>query len=375
MNSMRVWADVSLENIVHNYKEVKRIVGKNTKVMAVVKADAYGHGAVAVSRSLEDAGVDKFAVASLQEAVKLRSSGIRTPIMILGCTSPSQTGELLHHSITQTVFSIDAAREFSQAALRLGGRLKVHIKVDTGMSRLGFVASNPHELELAAEVCTLKGLEVEGIFTHFATSEVPGDSFQTEQLELFNNFCNELSSRGIHIPIKHSANSGAIINIPESHMDMVRPGIVLYGLYPGKNLTDRINLKPAMQVHSKVAQIHRLPGPVTVSYGRKFSSESELKTATVTMGYADGLFRTLSGKMDVLIRGKRVPQIGSICMDMSVIDVSSVSDVEEGDTVTLIGMDGNESICADELADLAGTVSYEIICALSGRVDRRYVSF
>ncbi|NLL34231.1 MAG: alanine racemase [Clostridiales bacterium] len=375
MNSMRVWADISLENIVHNFREIKRTVGEDTRVMAVVKADAYGHGATAVSRALEEAGADYFAVASLQEAIKLRSAGIQTPIMVLGCTSPSQTGELLHYSITQTVFCSETAHEFSQAALRLGGKLKVHIKVDTGMSRLGFVASNPKELELAAEVCALTGLEVEGIFTHFATSEIPGDPFQIEQLKLFDCFCNSLLSRGVHIPIKHSANSGAIINIPESHMDMVRPGLALYGLYPGKNLEDKINLKAAMQLHSQVAQVHNFSGPVTVSYGRKYSSESEIKTATVTMGYADGLFRTLSGKMEMLVRGRRVPQIGSICMDMSVIDVSAVPDVKEGDPVTLIGRDGDESICAEELADYAGTVSYEIVCALSGRVDRRYVNF
>lgn len=221
----------------------------------------------------------------------------------------------------------------------------------------------------------LEGLEVEGIFTHLATSEIPNEPFQKEQLRLFKEFCDKLESKDIRIPLKHSANSGAVINIPESHMDIVRPGLALYGLYPGKGLCDKINLKPAMQLRAQIAQVHDYPEAVTVSYGRKFASKGRLKTATVAIGYADGLFRTLSGKMDMLIRGKRAPQIGMICMDMSVIDVTNVPDVKVGDTVTLFGTDGSETISVEELAELAGTISYEIVCALSGRVDRRYVNY
>lgn len=374
MNSTRVWADIYLENIVHNYREIKKHVG-DSRVMAVVKADAYGHGAVPVSLALEKAGADRFAVATLQEAIKLRNAGISRPIMVLGGSSPLQTEELLRHKIIQTVYDLKTAHEFSQAALRYDEKLKIHIKVDTGMSRLGFVAAHPEDLDSAAEVCMLEGLEVEGIFTHLATSEIPNEPFQKEQLRLFKEFCDKLESKDIRIPLKHSANSGAVINIPESHMDIVRPGLALYGLYPGKGLCDKINLKPAMQLRAQIAQVHDYPEAVTVSYGRKFASKGRLKTATVAIGYADGLFRTLSGKMDMLIRGKRAPQIGMICMDMSVIDVTNVPDVKVGDTVTLFGTDGSETISVEELAELAGTISYEIVCALSGRVDRRYVNY
>lgn len=373
MNSMRVWADISLDNIVHNYREIKRLVG-DSRIMAVVKADAYGHGAVAVSRALENAGADRFAVATLQEAINLRKAGISRPIMILGSSSPAQTEELIRNDIIQTVYNLETAREFSRSALGLGRKLKVHIKVDTGMSRLGFVAAHPEELERAAETCMLEGLDVEGIFTHLATSEVPEDPFQKKQLELFREFCGKLESRGIHIPLKHSANSGAVINLPESHMDIVRPGLAIYGLYPGKGLSGKADLKPAMQLRAQIVQVHEYTEPVTVSYGRKFASSGRIKTATVAIGYADGLFRTLSGKMDMLVKGKRVRQIGAICMDMCIIDVTNVPDVKEGDTVTLFGTDGSETISVEELAEHAGTISYEIVCALSGRVDRRYIN-
>jgi alanine racemase len=374
LDSMRVWADISLDNIIHNYREIKRLVGKS-RVMAVVKADAYGHGAVAVSRALEEAGTDRFAVATLQEAVNLREAGIRRPIMILGSASPEQTGELLHYDIIQTVYNLETAKEYSAAALRHNKKLKIHIKVDTGMSRLGFVATHPDDLGKAAETCMLEGLDVEGIFTHLATSEIPDDPFQKEQLKLFDEFCGKLEERGIHIPLKHSANSGAVINIPESHMDIVRPGLAIYGLYPGKGLEGRIDLKPAMQLRARIVQVHEYQESITVSYGRKFASEGGIKTATVAIGYADGLFRTLSGRMDMLVNGKRVSQIGNICMDMAMVDVTGVPDIKEGDTVTLFGTDGDESISVEELAERAGTISYEIVCALSGRVDRRYVDY
>jgi len=372
---MRTWVDISLENIVHNYREIRKLVGEERKIMAVVKADAYGHGAAKVSQVLEKAGADRFAVATLQEAIDLRNAGIKSPIMILGGSSPDQTGELLKHDIIQTIYDLDIAKEFSQAALRHNSRLKVHVKVDTGMSRLGFESCREEEVDRVCEVCSLEGLEVEGIFTHFATSEVPGDPFQKEQLSRFVRFCDSLEERGFHIPIRHAANSGAIINIKESYFDLVRPGLALYGLYPGPGLEDKIDLRPAMQLRAQIAQVHSFDEPVTVSYGRKYASFRPIRTATVTIGYADGLLRALSGKFDMLLKGKRVRQVGSICMDMSMIDVTGVPDVREGDVVTLFGTDNGATIPVEELAEQAGTISYEIVCALSGRVGRRYDNF
>jgi alanine racemase len=295
--------------------------------------------------------------------------------MILGGSSPDQTGDLIKHEIIQTVYDLDIAKEFSQAALNYGSRLKVHVKIDTGMSRRGFEPCSDEDLNKVCEVCSLKGLEVEGIFTHFATSEVPGDPFHEEQISRFLRFSESLESRGYHIPIRHAANSGAIINIKDSYFNLVRPGLALFGLYPGPGLEDKIDLRPAMQLRAQIAQVHSYNKPVTVSYGRKFASGKPIKTATVTIGYADGLFRTLSGKMDMLVKGIRVPQIGNICMDMSIIDVTQVPDVREGDTVTLFGTDNGVTIPVEELAEHAGTISYEIVCALSGRVGRRYDNF
>jgi len=375
LKNTRTWVDISLENIVRNYREIRRLVGDDRMIMAVVKADAYGHGAAIVSKVLEKAGADRFAVATLQEAVDLRSAGISSPIMILGGSSPEQTGDLIKHEIIQTVYDLDIAKEFSQAARKYGGRLKVHVKIDTGMSRLGFEPCKDEELLKVCEVCSLEGLDVEGIFTHFATSEIPDDPFHEEQIGRFLQFSESLERRGFHIPIRHAANSGAIINIKDSYFNLVRPGLALYGLYPGPGLEDKIDLRPAMQLRAQIAQVHSYNEPVTVSYGRKFASSRPIKTATVTIGYADGLFRTLSGKMDMLVKGKRVPQIGNICMDMSIIDVTEVPDVREGDTVTLFGTDNGVTIPVEELAENAGTISYEIVCALSGRVGRRYDNF
>lgn len=372
MNDMRTWVDISLGNIVHNYREIRRLVGKERLIMAVVKADAYGHGARTVSQVLEKAGVDRFAVATIQEAVDLRAAGIGVPIMILGASSDGQVRQLLENDIIQTVYDLDMAKELSLTAENLGRRLKVHVKVDTGMSRLGFEAPNDKELDKVTELCSLDGLEVEGIFTHFATSEVPGDPFPKEQLDRFITFCESLERKGVHIPVRHASNSGAVINVKESYLDLVRPGLALYGLYPGPGLGDLIDLRPAMQLRAQIVRVHDYTGPITVSYGRKFASKGPIRTATVAIGYADGLFRTLSGKMDMLLKGKRVRQIGSICMDMCMIDVTGIPDVRAGDTVTIFGNDNGEEITVDEIADLAGTIPYEIVCALSGRVGRRY---
>ncbi len=373
MDGLRIWADVSLGNIRHNYNEIRGLVGSNTLIMAVVKANGYGHGAVQVSKAMIKMGVDRFAVATINEAVKLRQAGITGPIMVLGGTSPELTELLISNNIIQAVFCLDVAKGFSQQAKLLGKVLKVHIKVDTGMSRLGFISNNPEEIKNAREVCHLEGLEVEGIFTHFTTSEEPDDPFYREQILSFNDFVVRLEDYGIKIPIKHTANSGAIINHPESYMDMVRPGIAMFGLYPGPGLEDKIALKPVMKLCATVAQIHDFEEAVSVSYNRTFTSQKPIRTATVTVGYADGLPRILSGKIDMLVHGKRAPQIGNICMDMCVIDITGIENVKVGDVVTIFGSDGENSIDVTELAQKAMTIPYEVICGLADRVERLYV--
>lgn len=372
MNTLRTWVDVSLQSILHNYREIRRLVGETRQIMAVVKADAYGHGAKRVAETLERAGIDCFGVATLQEGIDLREHGIHRPILVLGGTSPDQTALLLKHRITQTVFDLNVAQAFSNQAVRLGGTLKIHLKIDTGMSRLGFTSGKPGELEKAAAVCALKNLEPEGIFTHLTSSEVPEDKFCLQQIDRFTAFVEALEQRGLKIPIKHTANSGGVINYPESYFNLVRTGLALYGLYPGPGLREKISLQPAMQLRATVAQIHSYDESVAVSYNRRFQSSGPIRTATITIGYADGLSRVLSGKMQMLLRGKRVPQVGMICMDMAVIDISGVPDAQVGDVVTLFGGDNGAFIPVEELSDLAGTVSYEVICALSGRVGRIY---
>jgi alanine racemase len=342
--------------------------------MAVGKADAYGHGAAAVSARLSLLGVDYFAVATAGEAIELRDSGISEPELILGTTLPEHAEALINDSLTQTVTDLDYAKAISRAASARNAKIRVHIKVDTGMSRFGLAASDDpaRAAAEAAEICSLDGLAVEGIFTHFATSELENDGYTGRQLDLFCSVYEKIKERGFEIPLRHTANSGAVLNYPEAHFDMVRLGILLYGLYPSAEARNKIDLRPAMQLKSIVAQVKRFETPVYVSYGRTYQTEGPATLAVIPAGYADGIFRTLSGKMEILAHGRRAPQIGRVCMDLSVCDVSGIPELKMGDTVTLFGRDGKEEIRVEEIAERAGTIPYEIVCSISKRVPRLY---
>lgn len=372
---MRTWAEISLQNIEHNYKAMKARLQNGTRFLGIVKADAYGHGAVRVGQLLQDLDCAYLGVACLDEALALRGSGITLPILILGYTPPQSAPELIAHNITQAVYSLDAAEDFSRAAAGLGKPLKVHLKADSGMGRLGFVCHggrDPEEEMLRA--LKLPGLYPEGIFSHFAVADVCGDEFTAQQYRAFEALVTRLENvSGIRFEIKHCANSGAMINYNWSYNDMVRPGLMLYGLYPDKE-TGGIDLRPAMELKSRIAQIKALEERDTVSYGRIYTAPGKRKIAVVTIGYADGLHRVLSGKMDVLIRGKRARQVGNICMDMCMVDVTDIPEAQVGDIVTIFGRDGKAFLPIEEQARLAGTISWELLCAVSPRVPRLYLS-
>ncbi len=370
----RTWAEVNLDNIVHNFLEMKSHLPEGGRFLGVIKARAYGHGALEVAKVLEENGCDYFAVACIEEAVELRRGGIKTPILILGYTHPDRAAELIENDITQAISSLKMARDMSETAVSMGKKLKAHLKVDSGMGRLGFTCHHGEDpVDEMLPIMTMPGLDVEGIFTHFAVSDVLGDEYTDMQFAGFKDIIEKLeAASGKKFKIKHCTNSGAMINYDRTYMDMVRPGISLYGLYPDRDKGD-IKLEPVMELKTKIVQIKDFAKGYTVGYGRTYTADSERRIAVIPIGYADGLHRVLSNKMQVLVRGKRVNQVGRICMDMCMIDVTDVPDVAEGDVVTVFGRDGDEFIPVEEQAELAGTISYELLCAVADRVPRVYI--
>jgi alanine racemase len=371
---MRTWAEISLPNIKHNYNAMRARLLPGTRFLGVVKADAYGHGAVQVAGLLQELGCDYLGVAFIDEALRLRESGITLPILIMGYTSPELTVTLMEQNLTQTVYSLEMAEAFSAAASALGKTLRTHLKVDSGMGRLGFKCHGGRDPEKdMLRTLALPSLYPEGIFTHFAISDVSDDPFTEKQFNDFKALVERLEKNtGVTFEIKHCANSGAMINYGWSYFDMVRPGLMLYGHYPGAG-TGGIELRPAMELKTRIAQIKEYEAGDTVSYGRIYAAPSKRKIAVLSIGYADGLFRVLSGKFDILIRGRRARQVGRICMDMCMADVTDIPDAAVGDIATIFGRDSGASVSVDELADLAGTISWELLCAVSPRVPRIYL--
>ena len=359
----RAWAEIDLSALEHNYREIRSKLPEGCRFLGIVKADAYSHGALAVSRELERLGADYLAVACLDEAAALRDGGIDMPILILGVTPPEYAADLADYNITQTVCSLEMARELSEKLC--GRRLKVHCKIDTGMGRLGF---RPDELDDMEQLLRLPNLDFEGVFTHFAVSDEFGDPFTRTQFERFIDTVGELERRsGFAFKIKHCANTGAVINYRQTCLDMVRPGLALYGHYPAAE-RGGLDLRPVMSLKARISSVQEhFPGD-TISYGRIFTATKPMKTAVVGVGYADGLHRALSGKMDMLVNGRRARQIGRICMDMCMLDVTDIP-CRPGDVATVFGA----GVSVDELAELAGTISYELLCAISPRVPRVYV--
>lgn len=370
----RAWAEINLDNIAHNVKEIRKITNKRTELMGVVKADAYGHGAVEVARALLENGVSRLAVAMIDEAIQLRKHGIDAPILIMSHTDPSRAKDVIKYNVAQTVFSYELAEVLSNAAIRLGHKARIHIKVDTGMTRVGFKPGYGI-VEGIIEMSKLKGIIVEGMFTHFASADENDRDYTYMQFEKYISICTELRRVGIHIPIKHVANSAALIEFPEMHLDMVRPGIILYGHYPSSKIDrSKINLKPAMTLKANIILVKEVEYNIPVSYGRVFTTRRRSKIATVPVGYADGYSRTLTGKARVLINGEYAPVVGAICMDQFMVDVTDVkSDVKVGDEVVIFGTQAGKEIKAEEVASLAGTINYEVISVVGKRIPRVYL--
>lgn len=376
----RTWAEIDLDAAAHNFAAVREAANPGAAVCCVVKADAYGHGAVRMSQEFEALGADCFAVSNLEEALQLRLSGISRPVIVLGFTPAEEAKKLAENDISQCVYSTEYAHELSKYASAANVTVKIHIKVDTGMSRLGFYFQDINRDEAAVQeilaVCALPGLYPEGIFTHFAVSDSgrDGDAFTMRQFGCFKEMIETLLREGVAFDVRHCANSAAVFDYPLSHLDMVRAGIVIYGLEPSGELRNQPKLQPVLSLRSVVSHVKILQPGATVSYGRAFTADRELKTATVPVGYADGYPRKLSeGGAAVLIHGQRCPILGRVCMDQLMVDVSALEAVNIGDTVTLIGRDGSEEITADELAEREGTINYEVVCGLSKRVPRVYL--
>lgn len=368
-----VWAEIDLDKLAHNMREIRKIA-KSKNIRAIVKADGYGHGAVDIATTLLENGADAFAVAVLSEAVELRRAGIDAPIMILGFTPANFIDTLLRYDIEQTVINYEFAKELSQVACKKNKIAKIHIAVDTGMGRIGFLP-NEKSVEDILKISKLPNIRIEGIFSHFSTADEKCKEYTNEQLKCFNEFYNKLESLGLKINNRHIGNSASIMDLSDTHFDSVRPGIILYGYYPSNEvLKEKLNLKPVMTLKSNIVHIKTLPKDKYISYGRKFKTEKESVIATLPVGYADGYTRLLFGKAKVIVNGKFAPVVGNICMDQCMIDVTDIEGVKIGNEVILLGEDdhGNK-FNADDIAESLGTINYEVICAVSKRVPRVYI--
>ena len=374
MNKMirPVWAEIDLDAIKYNIDSIKRRVDTK-ELIAVVKADAYGHGALDVSKTLVENGATKLAVAVITEAMELRHGNINTPIMILGYTPLEFAADLINYDIEQTIFDLEYATKLSEIALNLGKKAKVHVALDTGMGRIGFLI-NDNSLNEILKISSLKGLEVVGIFTHFATADESDKNYSNKQYKKFTDFNEKLVSKGVNIPLKHVSNSGAIIDMPNMYLDGVRAGIVLYGYYPSEDvLKQNLDLKKAITIKTQVAHVKILDKNEYVSYGRKFKTERKSIIATLPIGYADGYSRALTGKAKVIINGKFAPVVGTICMDQCMIDVTDIGDVHVGDEVIVLGKDKDLKFDADDMAKAMGTINYEVLCMIKQRIPRVYI--
>ena len=375
----RTWAEISLDNLEHNYRALRARTPQGCKFLGVIKADAYGHGAVPVSGTLSELGCEYLAVSNLEEAVQLRRGGIRTPILILGYTPPEYADTMVFMDLTQEIHSLDYARALEERLRGTNYILNVHLKLDTGMGRIGFLAYGEHsELPQLAAFSQLTHLRVEGAFTHFsaADSRREDDERYTElQYTRFTSALAALDSYGIRPTLRHCANSAVTILHPEFSLDMVRGGIALYGCAPDVDCEGLLDLRPVMTLRTTIAQIRDVAAGTPISYGRTFTAPRDLRMAVLPIGYADGLSRGLSGKVSFRLRGQDVPVIGRICMDMCMVDITNVPDAKVGDELTLFGYDEDGArVPVERLAEASGTISYEILCTLSKRIARLYYS-
>lgn len=370
----RAWVEINLDHIEHNVKAIANRVGKMTEIMAVVKADAYGHGVFETVTTLLESGASRLAVSMLDEAIQLREIGVHVPILVLSYTEPMRAEEIIEYNITQTVFSHDLALALSKAAVKLGKQARIHIKIDTGMTRVGFQPGYSAVKDVVA-ISKLPGVVIEGLFSHFASADETGRDYTLLQYERFESIIQELNRIGILIPVKHIGNSATIMQYPNLDLDMVRPGIILYGLYPSDEV-DRsvLNLKPAMTFKARVVLVKDVEPGSPISYGRTFVTRRKSRIATIPIGYADGYSRLLSNRGRVLIHGEVAPVVGRICMDQCMVDVTDIPvEVKTGDEAVVFGKQGKREITVDEIAKLSQTVNYEVVCLIGKRVPRVYL--
>lgn len=374
----RAWAQIDLNALQYNYNVVKSMINPKSKIMCVVKADAYGHGAKRLSKEFSKLGADWFAVSNLEEAMQIRKAGVNKPILILGYTPVNMVQVLSDNNISQAAISEDYAKKLSLRAEKINKKIKVHIKLDTGMNRIGILDQNDIQRKNAVKsienILNMSGLIVEGLFTHFAVADegIDGEDYTRMQYENFKCVISDLKEQGIKIPLCHCCNSAAIIDYPDMDMDMVRPGIILYGLLPSNKLKSKLRLKPVMQLKSTVSLVKEIDAGVKISYGGNFISDKKMKIATVPIGYADGYPRYMSGKGDMIVKGKRAKIVGRICMDQLMLDVTDIDGVNQGDIVTVLGGEKESRISANDIADINNTINYEIICLVGKRVPRIY---
>ena len=386
MEDQLTWAEIDLSAVAHNVRELRRITHANARLMVAVKANAYGHGAVEVARTALDNGAEALGVARLQEGIELRDAGLTAPILVFGYTPPSQTMVLHQYDLKQTVYALPTAETMSEVAVSNGIKIKVHLKVDTGMGRLGMLPDSrryidpglPADKTALADVLAINdlgGLELEGVMTHFATADSRDKTYAREQFACFQAFLADLDQAGLTVPIKHAANSGAIIDMPETHLDMVRAGISLYGLYPSDEVDkSRLTLKPAMSLKTRIIHLKRVPAGFNISYGCTYTTSAPTTIATVALGYADGYNRLLSSQGHMLVRGCKVPIVGRVCMDLTMLDVGAVPQVALEDEVVALGCQKAEEITVDEVANTLNTINYEVVSTITKRVPRLFTN-
>lgn len=368
----RVMAEVDLDAIAHNIKEIRKNIPNESELMAVVKADGYGHGVFGICDTLVENHVDRLAVAIIDEGIHLRKMGIELPILILGYTPEVYSEQIVEYNLIQTIFTYSMAESLSKAACKLNKKVKVHVKIDTGMGRIGFLCTEESLWEIE-KIYRLPNLEIEGIFTHFSKADEQDKEYTFDQLNKFNTFVKALEDKEIYIPVRHAANSAAIIDLPETHFNLVRAGIILYGLYPSEQVDNsKMDLSPVMTLKTHTIFIKEVEEGTYVSYGGVYKTPCKKKIATIPVGYGDGYSRLLSSKGGVLVNNEFAPIIGRICMDQFMVDVTHIKDIAVGDEVVLFGRQGDKQITVEDIASLIGTINYEIICMIGKRIPRVY---
>ena len=372
---LRTWCEINLDNLQNNFMSIKSFVNSNTKIMSVIKSDGYGHGCVQIAHKLIECGTDYFAVACADEAIMLRKHGISVPILVLGYTPFETIDELLDNDIIFTVFDVDFAQELSAKATAKNKTAKIHIKTDVGMGRIGFLygyteSDNEQTVENIVKIANLEGIDAEGIFTHFPCADEENTEITLKQFEVFQNLICVLENKGIKFEVKHCCNSAALLRFPQMHLDMVRPGIILYGCYPSEYCKNQdIMLSTVMELKTKITNIKTIEKGFAISYGGTYITEKKTKLATLSIGYADGFYRNLSNRYEIMVNEKKAKIIGRICMDQCMIDVTNVNNIAVGQTVTVFGKDHSVEICSR----LNGTISYETLCNIGKRVPRVYI--